>query len=183
MTTTKWHFVYLFILVVLAVGIGMGFRKDVKTEAIYHTTTDTIFDTVTNIKYDTIKQTKLVCKTEREIDTLFIRDTINYMPVTQKYYSQDSVYDIWVSGIYPNLDSVNVYQKTEYSVVTKEITKTVHPQTTDWYVFAGLNAIDGTLAPKIGVSLKTKKDWLISPEIGLFRNNAFGGITIAKKIN
>lgn len=182
MKANKWHFVYLFILAVLAVGIGMFFSRDRKPEVIYHTTTDTVFDTVMLLKIDTLKQTKFVCVTEKVVDTLWLTDTVDLLPISQKHYSKDSVYDIWVSGVYPKVDSVNVYQKMEYKTMTKEITKEVFPQKTEWYVLAGLNSFNGTLSPKVGISIKTKKEWLISPEISLYDNKTVYGITIGKKI-
>ena len=183
----KWHFIYLLILAVLAVGIGMYFSRNSKTGDIYHTTTDTVFDTVYKVEMDTLRIVETYPITEKVVDTLYItndenKDTIVSLPITQKFYSQDSVYDIWVSGVEPNLDSLNIYQKTEYITTTTEITKEIYPKRIEWYVFGGLSVSDGTLNPKVGVSLKTKKDWLISPEIGWYKDSPTYGITIGKKI-
>lgn len=38
-------------------------------------------------------------------------DTV-ILPVMQKHY-KDSLYDVWVSGYEPNLDSINIYQRTK----------------------------------------------------------------------
>lgn len=183
----KWHYLYLFILAVLAVGIGIFFSKNSHTEDIYHSTTDTVFDTIYDIKFDTIPVVETYPVYSKVIDTLYItsedsEDTTAILPIEQKHYAKDSVYDIWVSGIMANLDSANIYQKTEYVTTTIEITKEIYPKRTEWYIFGGLSVFDGILSPKVGVSLKTKKDWLISPEIGWYKDNPTYGITIGKKI-
>ena len=194
MKTSKWHFVYLFIFSVLAVGISIFLSKCEKTEAIYRTTTDTVFDTVYHNTFDTIAVEFPVLVDDGVIDTLYLtkaevlKDTDSVyvkLPIEQKHYAQDSLYDVWISGVEPNLDSLNVYQKTEYVTITNEIktetVKEIYPQRTEWYVFGGLSVSDGTLSPKVGVSLKTKKDWLISPEIGWYKDSPTYGITIGKK--
>lgn len=40
------------------------------------------------------------------------------IPITQKVY-KDTCYTVWVSGFKPNLDSIQVYQKTEIINITK----------------------------------------------------------------
>lgn len=183
----KWHFLYFFVFAVLTVSIGMFFSRDKKAEATYRTTTDTFFDTIYDIKLDTIPIVKTYPIYSKVVDTLYItsvdnKDTTATLPIEQNHYARDSVYDIWVSGIMANLDSAKVYQKTEYKTITKEITKEIYPKHTEWYVFGGLSVSDGTLSPKVGISFKTKKDWLISPEIGWYKDNPTYGITIGKKI-
>lgn len=199
MKTNGWHFVYLFILVVLAVGVGMLCKNcgNIDSEHTYRTYTDTIktTDTLRVYEIDTIRYRFPVFVENRIVDTMYLtkteilRDTDSVfikLPIAQKHYAQDSVYDAWVSGYEPKLDSINVYPKTEYVTITNETTietvKEIYPQRTEWYVFGGINAIDGTFVPKAGVSIKTKKDWLISPEIGLYGNSPMYGITIGKKI-
>ena len=183
----KWYFLFFFVFAVLTVSIGIFFSRDKKAEVTYRTTTDTVFDTIYDIKFDTISIIKTYPIYSKVIDTLYItsedsEDTTAILPIEQKHYAKDSVYDIWVSGIMANLDSANIYQKTEYVTTTTEITKEIYPKRTEWYVFGGLSVSDGTLSPKIGVSLKTKKDWLISPEIGWYKDSPTYGITIGKKI-
>ena len=50
-------------------------------------------------------------------------DTIEAeLPITQKHYKEES-YQAWVSGVYPKLDSIEVYQKTQLVTETITITK------------------------------------------------------------
>ena len=82
--------------------------------------------------YDTIFVEKPVIKKVEIIDTLLlpvpITDTLMlhdtvlvHLPIEQRQYS-DPRYTAWVSGYRPQLDSIHIYQQTQY--ITKEI-KTV----------------------------------------------------------
>lgn len=77
--------------------------------------TDTIRDSVpypvkeTVIKY---KELPIICYMDNETDTIEVHDTI-YLPIMQKYYSAKD-YEAWVSGYEPSLDSIRIFQRTEY---------------------------------------------------------------------
>lgn len=78
-------------------------------------------DTVTIIKTDTIREVKpvLVSKTIKQVDTIYVRDTIAVpVPVSQNYY-RGADYEAWISGYKPNLDSLNIFHSTEVRYVTK----------------------------------------------------------------
>ena len=52
-------------------------------------------------------------------DTLMLHDTIFvHLPIEQRQYSDPS-YTAWVSGYRPQLDSIQIYQRSEY--ITKEV--------------------------------------------------------------
>ena len=79
--------------------------------------------------YDTILVEKPVIKKVEIIDTLrlpvpitdtlMLHDTVLvHLPIEQLQYS-DPRYTAWVSGYRPQLDSIRIYQQTEY--ITKEI--------------------------------------------------------------
>lgn len=85
----------------------------------------------------------------------YIHDTIEVeLPVTQKHYQADT-YQAWVSGYRPNLDSIEVYQKTQ--IVTETITITQKERKKHWGL--GLQGGYGydfnakTAAPFVGVGL------------------------------
>lgn len=85
--------------------------------------------------------------TERyvRVDTLFVRDTILVeVSITQREY-QDSNYHAYISGYKPNLDSIEVYQRTVRinTIVTEKIPTT----TSRWVITAGLNVGVGYVAP------------------------------------
>lgn len=70
---------------------------------VFKHTTDTVLDTEYYAVHDTITDSVAV-----------------EIPITSKHYG-DSTYDAWVSGYDPRLDSILVYQKTQY--ITTTITK------------------------------------------------------------
>ena len=81
--------------------------------------------------YDTIFVEKPVIKKVETIDTLLLpvpytdtlmlHDTVLvHLPIEQRQYS-DPRYTAWVSGYRPQLDSIQIYQTTEY--ITKEMKK------------------------------------------------------------
>ena len=115
--------------------------------------------------YDTIFVEKPVIKKVEIIDTLLlpvpITDTLMlydtvlvHLPIEQHQYS-DPRYTAWVSGYRPQLDSIHIYQRTEY--ITKEIKTATKPKR--WGI--GLQAGYGVSlhnsqvfpAPYIGVGL------------------------------
>lgn len=88
-------------------------------------------------------------------DTLMLHDTVLvHLPIEQRQYG-DPRYTAWVSGYRPHLDSIHIYQRTEY--ITKEIKMVTKPKR--WGI--GLQAGYGVSlhkgqvfpAPYIGVGL------------------------------
>ena len=88
-------------------------------------------------------------------DSLMLHDTVFvHLPIEQRQYSDPS-YTAWVSGYRPQLDSIHIYQQTQY--ITKEIKKATKSKR--WGI--GLQAGYGVslhngqvfTAPYIGVGL------------------------------
>lgn len=78
-------------------------------------------------KHDTIMQW----------ETLTIHDSVAVqVPITSKHYGNEQ-YDAYISGFEPNLDSIFVYQKTEY--ITTTITKMKPPDKWDLNVVGGID--------------------------------------------
>ena len=115
--------------------------------------------------YDTIFIEKPVIKKVETIDTLLLpvpttdtlmlHDTVFvHLPIEQRQYS-DPRYTAWVSGYRPQLDSILIYQRTEY--ITKEIKTVTKPKR--WgiglQVGYGVSLHNGQIhpAPYIGVGL------------------------------
>lgn len=69
--------------------------------------------------------------------TLVNNDTVAVeVPITSKHYSGDS-YDAWVSGFEPSLDSIKVYQRTEY--ITERVTISKPPNKWELDAAAGID--------------------------------------------
>src|SRR5574344_1919485 len=86
--------------------------------------------------YDTIIVEKPVIKKVEIIDTLLLpvpttdtlmlHDTVLiHLPIEQRQYS-DPRYTAWVSGYRPQLDSIQIYQQTQY--ITKEVKVATKPK-------------------------------------------------------
>lgn len=115
--------------------------------------------------YDTIFIEKPVFKKVETIDTLLlpvpITDTLMlhdtvfvHLPIEQRQYS-DPRYTVWVSGYRPHLDSIRIYQRTEF--ITKEIKTVTKPKRWGIGLQAGygVSLYNGQVfpAPYIGVGL------------------------------
>lgn len=115
--------------------------------------------------YDTIFVEKPVIKKVEIIDTLLlpvpITDTLMlhdtvfvHLPIEQRQYS-DPRYTAWVSGYRPQLDSIQIYQQTQY--ITKEVKVATKPKRWGIGLQAGygVSLHNGQInpAPYIGVGL------------------------------
>lgn len=115
--------------------------------------------------YDTIFVEKPVIKKVEIIDTLLLpvpitdtlmlHDTIFvHLPIEQRQYSDPS-YTAWVSGYRPQLDSIHIYQQTQY--ITKEVKVATKPKRWGIGLQAGygVSLHNGKVfpAPYIGVGL------------------------------
>ncbi len=108
---------------------------------------EVITQVVTVTKTDTLIYylPKYITERHVRVDTLFVRDTILVeVPITQREY-QDSTYHAYISGYKPQLDSIEVYQRTVRinTIVTEKIPTT----TSRWVITAGLNVGVGYVAP------------------------------------
>lgn len=123
----------------------------------------TVTDTLVVTKYDTIKVNKPIYITQKVVDTLLIpitetirvNDTLYLnVPKEQKYYAKDSLYQAWVSGYNPTLDSINIFQKVIEKTIINTITK--KPRKVGIGVSAGYGITFGEqtkLAPYLGVGV------------------------------
>ena len=132
----------------IVVGLGIGKAKyDRPIETSIKTDTVTIHDTIPDytpvpkdsatIKYVTkwfpVYRTDTI---ENDILT-FLHDTVAIaMPITSKHYGNEQ-YDAYISGCEPKLDSIFVYQKTEY--ITTTITQSKPPNKWELNVVGGIN--------------------------------------------
>ena len=180
---------YVFLLGILlgfAVGLILWTYKEIPPNHIPVTKTDTISVT----EYKTIRDTIFVDKPKyyKEVvrDTvplnLFVRNEDNYLVVTQKEY-RDSNYVAWVSGVEPQLDSIMVFNSTEYVFKTSTIEKfkTIEDKTGKWFTGAGLYRLDNTLVPKLNVVYQ-KKRIMVGASVGLYNNQPIYGVDINYKI-
>lgn len=87
------------------------------------------------------------CDLEFRNDSLLLA-----LQMTQAYYHEDSLYDAWVSGWHPQLDSIKVYRKE--SIIIRDVVHEVRSQDR-WGlgVTAGFGVCRSGITPYIGVGL------------------------------
>lgn len=152
-----------------------------RVEVVEKCTVDTIIVT----KVDTIREYYPKYVTKRIVDTIYIEtegDSILPLNVIQKHYSRNNSYDVWVSGIEPlSMDSINVYSKTEYKTINKEVVKEIVPNEWNIYVGSGFKAISRTFVPELSISLSTPKKWLITANFSVYDGDMIYGGSVSYK--
>ena len=147
-------------------------------------------DTISVTEYKTIRDTIFVDKPKyyKEVvrDTVqlnhFVRNEDKYLVVTQKEY-RDSNYVAWVSGVEPQLDSIMVFNNTEYVFKTSTIekVKTIEDNSGKWFAGAGLYRLDNTLVPKINIVYQ-KKRIMVGASVGLYNKQPIYGVDFNFKV-
>lgn len=154
-----------------------------KTETVK---TERVTDTLYLFKTDTLFYEKPVYKTRTVIDTVFIacdNDVEIPIQIEQKHYSKEGVYDAWVSGYNPELDSISVYNKTEYQIITNEVETVRESNRIGVYANAGFVAFDGHNGGHVGISIATRKKLSFGVKAGVINKKPFYGATVGYKIN
>ena len=170
----------------IAGGLMLSTFNEIPPDYIHVAKTDTISVT----EYKTIVDTIFVDKPKyyKEVvrDTVqlnqFVRNEDKYLVVTQKEY-RDSNYVAWVSGVEPQLDSIMVFNNTEYVFKTSTIekVKTIEDKTGKWFTGAGLYKLDNALVPKLNVVYQ-KKRIMVGASVGLYNKQPIYGVDVNYKI-
>ena len=182
----KFYIFLLGMFLGIAGGLMLSTFNEIPPNYIPVTKTDTISVT----EYKTIVDTIFVDKPKyyKEVvrDTVqlnqFVRNEDKYLVVTQKEY-RDSNYVAWVSGVEPQLDSIMVFNNTEYVFKTStiETVKTIEDKTGKWFTGAGLYKLDNALVPKLNVVYQ-KKRIMVGASVGLYNNQPIYGIDFNFKV-
>ena len=159
-------------------------KNELLPQCNYVTKTDTVTE------YKIIRDTAFVerPKVYKEI----IRDTIQldslidngskHLVVSQKEY-RDSDYVAWVSGVEPQLDSIMVFNNTEYvfKTATTETIKTIEDGNGKLFAGAGLYRLGETFIPKVNIAYQ-KKSIMVGASVGLYNNQPIYGIDFNFKV-
>lgn len=182
----KFYIFLLGMFLGIAGGLMLSTFNEIPPNYIPVTKTDTTSVT----EYQTIRDTIFVDKPKfyKEVvrDTVplnhFVRNEDNYLVVTQKEY-RDSNYVAWVSGVEPQLDSIMVFNSTEYVFKTStiETIKTIEDKTGKWFMGAGLYRLDNALVPKLNVVYQ-KNRIMVGASVGLCNNQPIYGVDLNFKV-
>ena len=147
-------------------------------------------DTISHIEYKTVKDTIFIDKPKyyKEIirDTvpinMYVENKSNYLVATQKEY-RDSNYVAFVSGVEPQLDSIIVFNNTEYVFKTStiETVKTIEEKTGKWYTGAGIYMIENDFIPKLNIAYQ-KKNVIAGASVGMYNKKTVFGLDINIKL-
>ena len=150
-----------------------------RVETVYVT------DTVTITKVDTLELVSPIFVTKRVVDTFFVYlkdSTVIPLPIEQKYYRQDGQYEAWVSGVNPNLDKINVFNKTEYKTITNTVTNTVYKNTWKTYIIGEIASYNNQMMPSINMATISPNSLLFGAGIGVYDKSLFYKVNVGWKI-
>lgn len=179
--SSKIHLIYIFCIVVLVAFLTLSISKkkhdykDVKS----------VTDTLVVYRIDTIVEYIPKYKEKKTTDTIYIPS--NNKPllpihIEQKHYSMDGMYDAWISGYKPTMDSIKVYPKTIYSTITNDVTREVVLREWNLYTYMGFKQLSNEWLPSIGLIVKSPKNLMYGVEIGAIDGNMYYGLQFGYKI-
>jgi len=174
MTLDKTHLIVFVVGAVLGLLSGFFSGKAIydrpMAEKVTHDTV-TIHDTIPDINpvpKDSARIKYVTRWLSAKHDTInhfvevsnMMHDTVAVeVPITSKHYGNER-YDAWVSGFEPSLDSIKVYQRTEY--ITERVTLSKPPNKWELDAVAGLdyNIMSKHFTPYAGGELLYKPNRL-----------------------
>ena len=134
--------------------------------------TDTVRDTIEKVIKDTLPplfaerpsgKVSIKVPVPNPVMGDTVHDTVYAeLPVVQKEYRRDSLYEAWVTGIkygdLPRLDSINVTQRTVKETVTNTITvqKRQSPFSIGLQAGYGYGILSGKMEPYVGIGIGYK---------------------------
>lgn len=132
----------------------------IKHDTTYVTIIDTIHDTLPKIiKTRWLRDTIYLAKDTNSIE----HDVI--LPITQNFYRKEGLYEAWVSGYNPMLDSIHVLRQKDIVTITNE--KTIIQNKWKLYIEGGFFAHSSAFLPSIGISISAPKKWSCSANMSI----------------
>lgn len=142
-------------------------------------------DTLIVVKTDTIVryEPKFITQNIIKHDTIYVtKDSIIYLPITQKCYSEKGNYDVWISGYNPQLDSIKTYRQREIITIDHFVEKEIVRNKYELYLQGGINAVQREIAPTIGVTLITPKKVYYGLDLGVYNKQIVYGVNVGFKL-
>lgn len=174
-----FHLLYIVVIVVL---VTLLFSSKRQIKVVENRVTDTIL----KIRVDTLTRYIPKYVNKKTTDTIYLQANNKNevaLEIEQKHYSENGIYDAWISGYKPQLDSIKTYPRVEYRTITNNITKEIYKSTIDFYPHIGFKRLDDNVGQVFGLTIKMPKKWIYSAEIGVMNNKMMYGVTIGYKLN
>lgn len=169
-------------IVVIVVLVTLLFSSKRQIKVVENRVTDTIL----KIRVDTLTRYIPKYVTKKTTDTIYLQANDKNevaLEIEQKHYSENGIYDAWISGYKPQLDSIKTYPRVEYRTITNNITKEIYKSTLDIYPYIGFKRLDDNIGQVFGLTIKMPKKWIYSAEIGIIDNKMMYGVTVGYKLN
>lgn len=149
--------------------LALSLNKKEKVGEVVKSVTDTLIVE----KTDTVFKEKPIYKDRIVKDTIYIAvgGTSVTLEIAQKWYSENGLYDVWVSGYETNLDSIRVYPKTIYSTITKETIIEKEYKHWNLYTYLGINRFSNAWNPNVGIQIQSPRNMMYGLEIGAYKND------------
>lgn len=169
----KFHLLYIVVIVVL-VALLLASERQIKV--VENRVTDTIVKT----RIDTITRYVPRYIVKKTIDTIYLQanDKKQFtIEIEQRYYQEIGVYDAWVSGYKPSLDSIKTYPRVEYRTITNNVTKEILVKKWNFYTCIGLKRFSNEYVPSVGFTAKSPRNSLYGVEVGAINGDFYYGLT------
>lgn len=139
-----------------------------------------VTDTILKIRVDTITDYVPKYIVKKTIDTLYLptnnEDKVA-ITIEQRHYQEKDVYDAWVSGYCPSLDSIKTYPRIEYRTITTNVTKEILVKKWNFYTCIGFKSFSNEYVPSVGFIAKSPRNSLYGVEVGAINGDLYYGLT------
>lgn len=160
------------------------FSESSHISSIRSTAVSSHTDTVTIVKTDTVTDIRPMYISTVTTDTVYIDRGGGFsVPIERRHYRKEGMYDAWVSGFRPSLDSISVYARSRETLIHHTEVVAMERRRWDIYPYAGFKAFSGTFKPNIGIAIKSPRKWLYGAEVGLYKDNSvYYGVNVGYRI-
>ena len=163
-------------IVVIVVLVTLLFSSKRQIKVVENRVTDTIL----KIRVDTLTRYVPKYVTKRTTDTIYLQANDKNevaIEIEQKHYSENGVYDAWISGYKPQLDSIKTYPRVEYKTITNNITREILVKKWDFYTCLGFKRFSDEYVPSVGFTVKSPRNSLYGVEAGVVNGDLYYGLT------
>jgi hypothetical protein len=168
-----FHLLYIIVIVVL---VTLLFSSKRQIKVVENRVTDTIL----KIRVDTLTRYVPKYVTKKTTDTIYLQANDKNevaIEIEQKHYSENGVYDAWISGYKPQLDSIKTYPRVEYRTITNSVTKEILVKKWNFYTCIGFKRFSDEYVPSVGFIAKSPRNSLYGVEVGAINGNLYYGLT------
>lgn len=143
-------------------------------------------DTIECVRLDTCKIIVPEYKYIRTVDTIIVNSDDGHsvsLPITQKHYAKDSVYDAWISGYEPHLDSISIYERTKTQIITNTTIRLIESNKWSYYSSIGFSNNGNENFATMGLTINSPKKWAFGVNVGIGNNgHLYYGINVGLKL-